>query len=83
MVGGVPYHFCGILHSDGTGGAPVWGGYVGLVRVHGEAYSRGPHNFFATGDKENGGEVAVWELAAGKGQDHYEGVMESGRKNIH
>ena len=28
--GGVYYHFCGILHSGGTGGAPFWGGNLGL-----------------------------------------------------
>ena len=44
--GGVYYHFCGILHSGGTGGAPVRGIDVGLVRFLREADSGGPHGFF-------------------------------------
>ena len=61
--GGGPYHFCGILQSGGTGGAPVRGGDVGLISGHGEADSGGPHVFFlrqVTGKRERRRQDGTW-----------------------
>ena len=48
--GGGPYHFCGILQSGGTGGAPVQGGDVGIISIHVEVDRMGIHGFFVSYD---------------------------------
>ena len=44
--GGGSYHFCGVLQSGGTGGAPVQGRDMGIFSGHGEEDSGVPHIFF-------------------------------------
>ena len=45
-MGGVgPYHFCGVLQSGGTVGAPVQGIDMGIFSGHGEEDSGVPHDF--------------------------------------
>ena len=62
-AGGVrPYHFYSILQISGTGSAPVRGGDVGLVRVHGEADIRVPHVFLwqVTGNQARSRRDGTW-----------------------
>ena len=44
--GGRPSHLCGVLQRGGTGGALVWSGDVGSIKINGEEFSGGPYVFY-------------------------------------
>ena len=56
---------------------------MGLVRVYGEADSRGPYRWFAAGNRVTLKEATVWYLEAGRLRESVEGNRDAGHTDIY